>query len=109
MFDTGSSNLWVPSHSCWNIACWIHDTYNHHHSSTYHANGTELILAYGSGDCSGYLSVDDVTWGGKVIKGVTFGEITVLSGISWIAGHFDGILGMAWEAISADHVPTVFR
>jgi len=109
IFDTGSSNLWIPSHECWNIACWLHDTYDHGKSSTYAKNGTVLDLKYGSGACSGYLSSDDVTWGDKTIKGVTFGEITNLSGISWIAGHFDGILGMAWDAISADGVRPVFR
>lgn len=33
--DTGSSNLWLYSKSCWSAPCWLHATYDHKKSSTY--------------------------------------------------------------------------
>lgn len=49
IFDTGSSNLWVPSQKCISEACWTHNTYNSQVSSTYKNNGTMAVIKYGSG------------------------------------------------------------
>lgn len=108
IFDTGSSNLWIPSAKCTN--CGNHPTYNHNDSSTYHANGTSFKILYGSGPVSGFISNDNVDVGGLTVKHVDFAEITNVKGLgaAYSLGKFDGILGMAWNKISVDDIPTIF-
>jgi cathepsin D len=109
IFDTGSSNLWVPSSSCITIGCLLHKRYSASSSSTYVANGQKFVIEYGSGGVSGFLSQDTVTWGGLPITKQVFAEITRETGISFDVAKFDGILGMAWPAISVDNVVPVFQ
>jgi len=37
--DTGSSNLWLYSQSCWSLPCWYHPKYDSKKSSTYQKDG----------------------------------------------------------------------
>lgn len=108
VFDTGSSNLWLPSKKCTN--CGSHPKYDSSSSSTYKANGKNFNITYGSGPVKGFLSADSVGVGSLEVTGQTFAEITDASGLglAYSLGKFDGICGMAWPSISVDHVPPVF-
>jgi hypothetical protein len=109
IFDTGSSNLWVPSKQCTNCGL-FKPKYDHSKSSTYIANGTEFKIEYGSGPVAGFFSQDSVEVGSATVRNVLFAEVTDVSGLglAFKVGKFDGILGMAWPRISVNGVPTVF-
>lgn len=108
IFDTGSSNLWIPSQKCWSPACWVHKTYKSSSSSSYIKDGRSLEIRYGSGSMKGFLSTDVLSLAGLQVKNQTFGEATSLPGITFVAAKFDGLLGMGFETISQDNVPTPF-
>ncbi|KAF2436173.1 putative vacuolar protease A [Tothia fuscella] len=108
VLDTGSSNLWVPSSECGSIACYLHTKYDHSSSSTYKKNGSEFEIRYGSGSLSGYVSKDTLQIGDIKIKDQLFAEATSEPGLAFAFGRFDGILGLGFDTISVNKIPSPF-
>jgi hypothetical protein len=107
VFDTGSSNLWVPSTSCTDAGCEGKDKYNAAGSSTYRANGKGISIQYGTGSMTGILDQDTINLDGTAITNYVFGAATQLA--NFFEGQpMDGILGLAYPSIAADSVTPVF-
>jgi len=107
VYDTGSSNLWVPNSKCCSFLT-RHSLYHSKKSSSNVANGTDFSIQYGSGPVAGFYSQDTISIGGVQVPEYTFAEVTDVSGlgIAYTLGKFDGICGMGWDSISVDGVPT---
>lgn len=103
VYDTGSSNLWVPDSTC--TSCLNQNKFNSSRSATYQkcvdpSYGCSLFLPYGSGTVLGFLANDTATVGGISIPSQGFGQITSEPGGVFDDGYFDGILGLAYPTIA---------
>jgi len=105
IFDTGSSNLWVPSKKT-SIIHWnpLHAKYDSTKSSTYVKNGTDFSIRYGSGSLTGFVSQDTVTIGDVSVPNQLFAEATNEPGLAFKIGKMDGIMGMAWQSIAVNGI-----
>lgn len=116
IYDTGSSNLWVPEVGC--VHCgyrWIHggkNKYDKESSTTFVDDGTEFSIQYGSGAVSGVFAEDSVTLADDItIESQKFATIHDAGGmgIAYAFGYFDGILGLGFDSISVSGAETVFH
>uniref|UniRef100_A0A8C9PUL8 Napsin A aspartic peptidase n=1 Tax=Spermophilus dauricus TaxID=99837 RepID=A0A8C9PUL8_SPEDA len=102
VFDTGSSNLWVPSKRCHflSLPCWFHHRFDPKASSSFRPNGTKFAIQYGTGRLSGILSEDKLT----VRAPVTFAEALWEPSLVFTFAHFDGILGLGFPSLAVGGV-----
>lgn len=109
-FDTGSSDLWVPSASCTSAPCAPHQKYSPASSSTSRlVSGQRLSISYGDGSTtSGDVYTDTVLIGGLTATGQKLGSATTLSQ-SWADDPEDGLMGMAYQSLSSLRSPPVFQ
>ncbi|KAH8032792.1 hypothetical protein HPB51_001870 [Rhipicephalus microplus] len=110
LFDTGSSDLWVPSIKCSENEriCGLHQLYNSAKSCTYEHNGTRVGLVYGSGPVHGEVVLDVVTIGNHSVKRQAFVQSDNRRGTAFAYAKFDGILGLAYPEISVLGATPVF-
>uniref|UniRef100_A0A8C6E0A0 Peptidase A1 domain-containing protein n=1 Tax=Moschus moschiferus TaxID=68415 RepID=A0A8C6E0A0_MOSMO len=100
VFDTGSSDLWVPSIFCNSPACceYRHLVSGHLESSTFRPTQKTFSIAYGSGSMKGFLAYDTIRIGDLVSNDQLFGLSIAECGCE--GEPFDGILGLNYPNIS---------
>eukprot|EP00122_Pirum_gemmata_P001484 Pgem_evm1s1333 len=106
VFDTGSSNLWIPGVHCATQGCVGKHTYDHTTSTSYKRNGRKMSIKYGTGDMKGTLSTDTVSFGGFTVVDQTFGEAYDMAAF-FAHQAVDGILGLAFPGIAQAGVTPV--
>ncbi|GFO09518.1 cathepsin d, partial [Plakobranchus ocellatus] len=109
IFDTGSTDLWVPSIFCSEKirACQNHHKFDGLSSSTYMPIMKTFNISYTSGIVGGFLSEDRVTVAGIAVNEQIFGE-AVYESKTFETNFADGILGLGFSALSEFEQPSVF-
>ncbi|NXB06601.1 PEPA protein, partial [Cnemophilus loriae] len=108
VFDTGSSNLWVPSVFCSSPACRNHNRFNPMESATFLSTNDTLFIAYGTGSMTGILGYDTVDVSGINVRNQIFGLAETEPGDFFYYTPFDGILGLAFPSIASSGATPVF-
>ncbi|KAH7366160.1 hypothetical protein KP509_18G065800 [Ceratopteris richardii] len=107
VFDTGSSNLWVPSAKCrLSVSCYLHPKFKPSKSSTYKED--ECNIQYGTGAVYGVLSQDKVTVGDMEVVEQPFMEAVKEPGVTFLLAKFDGILGLGFREIAVGDATPVW-
>ncbi|EKM60319.1 uncharacterized protein PHACADRAFT_132810 [Phanerochaete carnosa HHB-10118-sp] len=100
-FDTGSSDLWVPSASCTDSICSGKNKYDASKSSTSAQQSGTFTIVYGDqSTVTGPIYSDDVAVAGLTATGQYFSPVTSLSN-SFANSQLDGILGLAYPRLSS--------
>lgn len=112
IWDTGSSDLWVPRKGCQNCGYCLpftentsvcKDKYDSTQSTDFEEDGSDFAIQYGSGSVTGFFSKDTVTLAQDIaVKSQKFAEVNdaLGMGIGYVMGKFDGILGLAFDSIA---------
>ncbi|XP_075377714.1 pepsin B-like [Mycteria americana] len=109
LFDTGSSNLWVPSTYCQTAACFNHAAFQPSDSSTFVYNGQSYTISYGSGALSVVLGYDTLRIQNITVTNQEFGLSTNEPTEPFYYAEFDGILGMAYPSLAVGGTPTALQ
>ncbi|XP_070709756.1 nothepsin [Pempheris klunzingeri] len=100
VFDTGSSDLWVPSSYCVSQACALHKRFRAFESTSFHHDGRMFGIHYGSGHLLGVMARDTLKVGGLIALNQEFGESVYEPGATFVMAKFDGVLGMGYPSLA---------
>ncbi|KAK3844832.1 MAG: aspartic peptidase domain-containing protein [Linnemannia gamsii] len=100
VFDTGSSDMWVPSQACITPVCLTLMRYNNTASTTHRAEGKAFDVKYGDGShVSGITAIDSVTLSGTKIVNQSFGLASVDDSTIAKKG-VEGVVGLGFGSVA---------
>ncbi|XP_051974215.1 nothepsin [Xyrauchen texanus] len=108
VFDTGSSDFWVPSTYCVSQACAMHRKFKAFESSTYTHDGRVFGIHYGSGHLLGVMAREELKIGSVAVQNQVFGEAVYEPGFAFVMAHFDGVLGLGFPQLAEEQGSPVF-
>ncbi|CAO2599661.1 CYM, partial [Lemmus lemmus] len=108
VFDTGSSELWVPSVYCSSRVCRKHHRFDPSKSFTFQNLSKPLFVQYGTGRVQGFLGYDTVTVSDITVTHQTVGLSTQEPGDIFIYSPFDGILGLSYPSLASKYSVPIF-
>jgi len=108
IWDTGSSNLWIPGVDCHDAGCTHHARFDPKTSKSFQRLDISLAVQFGTGALRGSFGKDKFSVGPVQVENQPFGLITETDGEVFVDGKFDGILGLSFAALSDSHLQTVF-
>lgn len=110
-FDTGSSDLFLPGTACTSANCRGHKIYNTAASSTAVDQRRTFSIEFGDGSTvSGEVFHDTVSIAGLTATGqAVVAASQYSSGFALSESPPDGLMGMAFQAISNSNSPPVFQ
>ncbi|KAF0697766.1 Aste57867_11559 [Aphanomyces stellatus] len=105
VFDTGSSDTWIPGITC--TTCGMHAAFDYTQSTTFTNTHEKFLDSYGSGEVGGVIGVDSIGFGPFNVDNVRFGVVTeeTESLDMFIA---DGLVGLGFESLAKISRPTLF-
>jgi cathepsin D len=105
VFDTGSSNLWVPSAQCLSSTCLSKTQYDQAKSSLFTDEKNNFSIKYGTGSVTCAVFSDILTLGTLQTR-VTAGQATTMADFFKNVQDMDGILGLGYPILSSNKIPT---
>eukprot|EP00079_Xenopus_tropicalis_P012024 XP_002938556.1 PREDICTED: cathepsin E-A-like [Xenopus tropicalis] len=108
VFDTGSSNFWVPSSYCLSEACQVHERFKSFESTSYEHGGRPFSIHYGTGQLVGVTGRDTLRISNMSIEGQDFGESILEPGRTFVLAQFDGVLGLGYPSLAVAGAVPVF-
>uniref|UniRef100_A0A8C9Z5R7 Nothepsin n=1 Tax=Sander lucioperca TaxID=283035 RepID=A0A8C9Z5R7_SANLU len=100
VFDTGSSDLWVPSTYCVSQACGLHRRFRAFESTSFRHDGRVFGIHYGSGHLLGVMVRETLKIGDLSILNQELGESVYEPGSTFVMAKFDGVLGMGYPSLA---------